>query len=466
MSFNSIVFILYFLPLALLLYHVSAKSFKNTIMLVISLIFYAWGSPYTLYIVGITIVINYFFGLLIAAHKKHSNSLLTISIILNVGILTYYKYTNFFINLFNRTIGKIAHVNLSEIKIIAPIGLSYIAFQCISYLVDVYKKDEKPVKNFIDFAMYITLFPKLIAGPILKFKDFAYQLNNRVHSVDKFSDGAYRFSLGLGKKVLIAGALETVANNFFITAPNNLGIGFAWLGMIVYTLQIYYDFSGYTDMAIGLGEMFGFNLPENFNKPYTATSITDFWKRWHISLTSFLRDYIYIPLGGNRKGSFRAYLNTFIVFFVSGFWHGASYTFIIWGMYHGILSIIEKAFLLKILKKLPRFVCKIYAFVAVSVGWVFFNASSGRYALSYIKALIVPRVPQYNLEAYAIDNKFIFIFVLALVMAIIPRIKVAKLISNNNIMLSSKAIFSLMILILSVAYLTTGSFAPFIYLQF
>lgn len=466
MSFNSIIFIFYFLPITLLLYHLSSKKLKNTVVLVASLIFYAWGSVYTLHIIALTIIVNYLFGLAIENYKSNKKSILWLGIICNVGILTYYKYTNFFINSFNDILGKKLNLTISNLNLQVIIGLSYIIFQCISYLVDVYRQDEKAVKNFIDFSMYITLFPKLIAGPILKFKDFAYQLKNRNHSLDKFADGIHRFCLGLGKKVLIATTLEIAANKFFSTQPYMLGVGYAWLGMITYTLQIYYDFSGYTDMAIGMSKMFGFDLPENFNKPYTATSISDFWKRWHISLTSFLRDYIYIPLGGNRKGRFRSYLNTFIVFFISGFWHGAKFTFIVWGIYHGVIMIIEKLFLGKVLKRLPKFICQIYAFIAAAVGWVFFTSPDLKYSLSYIKALIIPKIPQHNLEYYSIDNKFIFIIILAFIMAIIPKLKVTTLKDNGEVALSLKAIFSLVIFILSVASITTGTFLPFIYLKF
>lgn len=459
MSFNSLIFILNFLPLTLLSYYLVKEKYKNLILLIASIVFYIWGSSETIVIILISIICNYFLGYIVHKFDKYKKFLLYCSISFNLIILIYYKYTNFFIDTYNN----ISDSNLALIKLIVPLGISYITFQQISYIVDIYRQKIVFDNNFINYALYAIFFPKIIAGPITQYHLLNENIKNRKYNDNTFKEGILRFSIGLGKKVIISSALETVANNIFNMSPSLLGFNISFLGMITYTLQIYFDFSGYTDMAIGVAKMFSINLPENFNKPYKAKGFTDFWRRWHITLSNFLRDYLYFPLGGSRVPKTRAIINTLIVFLVSGFWHGASFTFIIWGLYHGVFIVIEKLGVNKIYKILPNFISEIITFLLVAVGWIFFRAENLKYALEYIFSLLTPLniVPINSLDI-GVDMKFWFIFIIALILVFIPKITPKE----NSVLEILYKLFSIIILIYSISIITTGNFMPFIYLTF
>ncbi|WP_163195313.1 MBOAT family O-acyltransferase [Clostridium thermarum] len=467
MSFNSIIFTLLFLPLSLLFYNLIKEKYRNIVLLLLSIVFYLWGSPYTFSVIILSIIINYFLAIILDKSTSGKKKVvLFISIALNLILLFTYKYTNFAIDFINRILNDFTTKQLKEVKLLVPLGISYITFQQISCMVDIYKTKEKPLKSIFDFALYILFFPKLLAGPIDKFNHLAPQIRKREHTVDRFAEGIYRFSIGLGKKVILSTALEQVANKIFETAPNSLGTRYAWLGMLLYTLQIYYDFSGYTDMALGVGKMSGFELTENFNRPYIAKSISDFWKRWHISLTSFLREYVYFPLGGSRISPSRTLLNTMIIFLLSGLWHGAGYTFVVWGAYHGILSCLERVGGGKLLAKLPGFISQLWTFFLVALGWVFFRSVDLPYALGFVKTLFNNTPATVLTDAMlGIDTKFIVILIISLVMSLMPSIKLQGKI-NANLLGFTKSCFSLVLLIYSLALLTTGSYMPFIYFQF
>ncbi len=365
MLFSSITFIYYFLPILLLMYFLVPKKYKNLVLLIFSLIFYFLGEQKYIIILILSCILNYFFGNRIYA-SKNKKIWLIIAIIYNVGQLLIFKYTDFFIE----NINKIFNSSINYLYLVMPIGISFFTFQALGYIIDIYNGKHKPASKLLDFMTYISLFPQLIAGPIVRYSDIEKELVERVHSVDKFSEGISRFVIGLAKKVLIANVLGDLASNLI-----EVDLLSSWLKPIVFTIQIYFDFSGYSDMAIGLGLMFGFRFLENFNYPLIASSITDFWRRWHMSLSSWFRDYVYIPLGGNRVSFIKHIRNIFIVWFLTGFWHGASWNFIIWGLYFGILLIIEKKFLKKYLDK-TKMIKYFYTSIIIMVSFLIFNSTS------------------------------------------------------------------------------------------
>jgi alginate O-acetyltransferase complex protein AlgI len=347
MVFSSIVFLYYFLPLFLIVYYAVGRNYKNAVILCGSIFFYAWGAPKFIFVIlGTTVIDFYVVRLMDAAKQKRSKKLLlATSLCINLGMLFYFKYSNFFVENLNTILHSAGIQTLSWTKLVLPIGISFYTFETLTYVVDVYRGVHKPLKNFWDYQLYIILFPKLIAGPIIRFHEFADQVYDHAdhETIDNKLRGFYRFLIGLGKKVLIANAVGLAANKIFALPAEQLGTMQAWFGALAYTFQIYFDFSGYSDMAIGLGLMMGFRFPENFNNPYTALSITDFWRRWHITLGAWMREYLYIPLGGNRvKSKGRLYLNLWLVFLASGLWHGAAWGFIIWGAYHGLFPCAGK----------------------------------------------------------------------------------------------------------------------------
>ena len=356
MLFTSIPFLYYFLPIVLILYFITPKKYRNIILLLSSLIFYAYGEPKYVYLMILEIIIAYFGAILIDKYPHNKEIILTVSLIIHISLLSIFKYTNFII----MNINAIFKTNVSLLNIIMPIGISFYTFQIISYLIDVYRKEVSPQKNILSLATYISLFPQLIAGPIVRYKDINHDLEERTITFEKTSYGFYRFIIGLSKKIIIANTLGELAT---ILGTNvEVSIVSSWLKAISYMLQIYFDFSAYSDMAIGLGSIFGFHFLENFDYPYTSKSITEFWRRWHISLGSWFKDYVYIPLGGSRKGTIILIRNILIVWFLTGFWHGASWNFIIWGLYFGIILLLEKIFLKKYLEKMPSFFKHIYCF--------------------------------------------------------------------------------------------------------
>ncbi|MBQ2581381.1 MAG: MBOAT family protein, partial [Ruminococcus sp.] len=373
MLFSSTVFLFLFLPAVLLLYYIAPRKARNLILFVFSLVFYAWGEPvYVFLMIGSTIV-AYITGLLADKTKEGRKAWvpkvsLIVAVLWNMGLLLFYKYTDFFIINANNIFG----FSIKELKLVMPIGISFYSFQTLSYVIDVYRGDVKAQKNYLTLGTYVALFPQLIAGPIVRYKDVAQQLAQRKETLSQFAEGVKRFSIGLGKKVLLANSIGALFDAISNTPQSEMSVTASWLGIIAYTFQIFFDFSGYSDMAIGLGKMFGFDFLENFNYPYISDSITEFWRRWHMSLSSWFRDYVYIPLGGNRKGKFRQCVNIMIVWFLTGFWHGANWNFMIWGVYFGIILLCEKLFLLGALKKIPKVIGHIYALILIVIGWGIF----------------------------------------------------------------------------------------------
>lgn len=461
MVFSSITFLFYFLPITLLIYYVVPNKFKNIVLLISSLFFYFYGEPKYVCLMIISIIITYIFGILIDKYEKQSKLFLAISIITSVGLLVYFKYINFLIENVNLWLSH----KIDFIYVALPIGISFYTFQMISYLIDVYRKEAKAQKNILKIAMYVSLFPQLIAGPIVRYTTIEEQIENRKYTFEKFSLGVRRFVIGLGKKVLIADVLGELS--VIALGSNDSSILYYWLYAISIMLQIYFDFSGYSDMAIGLGKMFGFEFLENFNYPYIATSITDFWRRWHISLSTWFRDYIYIPLGGNRVSKIKWIRNILIVWLLTGLWHGAAWNFIVWGLYFGILLIIEKVFLGKYLKKIPNFFTRIYTLLIVMISFIIFNGNKMLDILKNIGGLFgIGNVPIISEESlYYFKSYFIVI-----VIGIIGCTPILKKIANNDKMHKLinclEPIFLLFVLIISTSYIIDGSFSPFLYFRF
>jgi len=385
MVFSSIPFLFIFLPVVLILYNILPKKTRNIFLLAVNLIFYAYGEPVYVLLMIASIVLNYSGALIIDKTKdgKQRKLLLAVFVVLNLAALGYFKYTGMILDLL-RKIPVLSEIPIHEV--ILPIGISFYTFQAMSYVVDVYRKTCKPEKNIIDFAAYISLFPQLIAGPIVRYSDVSDQLGDRRETLGGFDDGICKFLVGLSKKVLLAnrfGALWATVS----AAPDEFGVLGAWLGAIGYTFQIYFDFSGYSDMACGLGKMMGFDFCKNFNYPYTAKSVTDFWRRWHMSLSSWFRDYVYIPLGGNRVGKARFIFNIMVVWALTGLWHGAGLNFICWGIYYGVVLLLEKLVLGRFLEKLPTVISRLYTMLVVVVGWIFFASESFASAGTYLVAM-------------------------------------------------------------------------------
>lgn len=467
MLFSSITFLYYFLPAVLIIYFVTPKKFKNLVLLISSLIFYGWGEPLYILLMLLSIAVQYVLGLLIEKHTdtKLARFWLVLSVIFSLALLGYFKYTNFFIANFSSATG----ISISLLKLTLPVGISFYTFQILSYTVDVYRKHTKAQRSIIDLATYIVLFPQLIAGPIVRYVDVAVALEKRTHSFERCRYGLRRFIFGLAKKVLIANSIGELCN-LFVNSQNN-SVLFYWIYAISFSLQIYFDFSGYSDMAIGLGQVLGFDFMENFNYPYISKSITEFWRRWHISLGSWFRDYLYIPLGGNRVKKTRWLFNIFIVWMLTGFWHGASWNFILWGLLFAVMLIIEKLWLGKFLEKAPKWVSHTYVLFIVMIGFVIFDASTLSVAVGRIGAMfgagnnaIVDMPSLYYLRSYG----------LILILAIIGSTPLPKLIINKlRTNISAKKainilepIVSCLLLLVITAYLVDSSFNPFLYFRF
>ena len=420
--FSSIPFLFYFLPIVLLLYAISPRKFKNFTLLICSLVFYAWGEPRLVFLMLITVFCGYILGLLTEKHPKYKKLFLTLSLVLSLGFLGYFKYADFFIKNINAATG----LSIALLNVALPIGISFYTFQLLSYNIDVYRGNVPAQKNFIDLAAYISLFPQLIAGPIVRYSDVALQLKNRTHSVEKAATGIRRFVLGLSKKIIIANTLGELCEIF--KTSNDKSTLFFWLYAIAFCLHVYFDFSGYSDMAIGLGKLLGFDFMENFNYPYLSKSITEFWRRWHISLGSWFRDYVYFPLGGSRVNKGRLILNLLIVWMLTGFWHGADWTFIIWGLYFAILLIIEKLFLSKYLKT-SKIISRVYVLLLVAISFVIFNATSIGEALQYIGGMFgIGNYPLISPETVFYFKNYCFILLMAVIGATpIPKTVASKL---------------------------------------
>ena len=430
MLFSSIPFLYYFLPSVLILYFIVPKKLKNTVLMLSSLVFYGWGEPKYVVLMIASIVIGYFSGILIEAfsQKKLSKVFLGISVAVNLGFLAYFKYADFFIQNFNAVTG----LSIPLLRIALPIGISFYTFQILSYTIDVYRKDVPAQKNIINLAAYITMFPQLIAGPIVRYSDIAKQLEERTHSFENFSKGIRRFILGLGKKILIANSLGELCDVF--KASDDKSVLFYWLYAVAFGLHVYFDFSGYSDMAIGLGRIFGFRFSENFNYPYISKSATEFWRRWHMSLGTWFRDYVYIPLGGNRVSKPKWFFNIFVVWFLTGFWHGAAWNFIIWGLFFAVLLIVEKVFLLKYLDK-SKVISRVYTLVAVGISFVIFNATDMKEAFSYIGGMFgAGDLPLVSTEFFYYLKSFAVTLVIGIIGAT-PIVKntVEKIFENSKI---------------------------------
>ena len=466
MLFSSIPFLYYFLPSVLILYFIVPNKLKNTVLMLSSLVFYGWGEPKYVVLMIASIVIGYFSGILIEAfsEKKLSKVFLGISVAVNIGFLAYFKYADFFIENFNAVTG----LSIPLLRIALPIGISFYTFQILSYTIDVYRKNVAAQKNIINLAAYITMFPQLIAGPIVRYSDIAKQLEERTHSFENFSKGIRRFVLGLGKKILIANSLGELCDIFKLS--DDKAVLFYWLYAVAFGLHVYFDFSGYSDMAIGLGRMFGFKFSENFNYPYISKSATEFWRRWHMSLGTWFRDYVYIPLGGNRVSKPKWFFNIFVVWFLTGFWHGAAWNFIIWGLFFAVLLIVEKVFLLKYLHK-SRVISRIYTLVAVGISFVIFNAADMKESFSYIGGMFgAGEIPLASAEFFYYLKSFAVTLVIGIIGAT-PIVKntAEKVFENSK---ASKFIWVLepvgLVVLLAVmtAFLVDGSFNPFLYFRF
>ena len=387
MVFSSILFMFIYLPVVLFLYYISPVKWRNPILFVVNMIFYGWGEPVYILLMLVSITINYINGILIGKWRgvddKKAKIVLVVNVVLNLALLGFFKYYN----LFADTLNLIPFINLPELNVTLPIGISFYTFQTMSYPIDVYRGDADVQKNYISFGTFVALFPQLIAGPIVRMRTVVGELADRRENFDDFSSGVKRFVTGLGKKVLIANTVGAVWSQISAMDIRELPVLTAWIGLFAFTFQIYFDFSGYSDMAIGLGRMFGFHFLENFDYPYISKSITEFWRRWHISLSSWFKEYVYIPLGGNRKGFPKQIRNILIVWLLTGFWHGASWNFVAWGLYFGVLLIVEKLFLLRFLKKLPAFFQHVYTMLLVMLGWAIFSFDSLGNGIAYIRAL-------------------------------------------------------------------------------
>ena len=461
MLFSSLTFLLAFLPLVLVLYYINNnRVYRNIVLLISSLIFYSWGEPRTIIIMIITIIVNYVMAIMIEENEKYRKLLFIVTCIFNIGILFFFKYFNFFVN-------DVLMLKNVTLNIILPIGISFYTFQILSYVIDVYKKEVVAQRSIINLGAYVTMFPQLIAGPIVRYQTIAKELTDRKEHVDDIAEGLRRFIIGLGKKIIIANQMAIIADKVYLSIPlHDLNTMFAWIGTIAFALQIYYDFSGYSDMAIGLGKMFGFHFVENFNYPYIATSITDFWRRWHISLSSWFRDYVYIPLGGSRCSKARWMLNIMIVWSLTGLWHGASYNFILWGLYYGVLLMMEKLFFKKYLDKL-RGINYIITMLIVLVGWVFFNSSSVDQIIYMIRNLF-----GFNgsFSLILLNNQGILYLLPYMLIAIIgmgPWINQLFIkIRNNTIGFTIYDIYLVVILVVCLIFLINNSYNPFIYFRF
>ncbi|MDO4617895.1 MAG: MBOAT family O-acyltransferase [Clostridia bacterium] len=464
MLFSSIPFLYYFLPIVLLLYIVSPKPLKNTALLISSLVFYAWGEPKYVFLMIATVGLGYIFGLLIEKFRSSvwSKVFLVLSVASSLSALIYFKYVDFFISNFNRVTG----LSLPLLKVVMPIGISFYTFQILSYTVDVFR-GTKAQKNPINLATYIALFPQLIAGPIVRYTDIETQLTERTHTFQKTWDGIRRFIIGLSKKIIIANSLGELADQFM--ASGDKSVMFSWLFAICYSLQIYFDFSGYSDMAIGLGKFFGFDFMENFNYPYISKSITEFWRRWHISLGTWFRDYVYIPLGGNRAGKSRLLFNIFAVWFLTGFWHGAEWNFIIWGLFFGVFLVIEKLFLLKHLEK-RKALGHIYVLFLVVISFAIFSANNLEGALTTVGGMFGINMPFVSAEfMYYLRNYGFVILIASIAATPLPKMLLTRLSGNkvfSNVWQIAEVAILAILLLVSTAFLADGSFNPFLYFRF
>lgn len=464
MVFSSLVFMFAYLPITLLAYYLVPRQGRNIFLFIVNLIFYGWGEPKLVLLMVFNIFFNYIGGWLVDKYRadaKKKKLFLILTCVLDIGILAVFKYTG----MITETLNMLPFLNISELQISLPIGISFYTFQTMSYVIDVYRDDAPVSKNFINFGTYVALFPQLIAGPIVRYRDVAEQLVNRRETLEMFTRGVKLFMVGLAKKVIIANTMGTLTTNIFATTDENGVVG-TWVGMIAYTFQIYFDFSGYSDMACGLGNMMGFEFLKNFNYPYIAKSITDFWRRWHISLSTWFKEYVYIPLGGNRKGVKRQILNLLIVWGLTGLWHGAAYNFVLWGLYYGLLLILEKFVLKKFLDRLPSFVQHIYTLFIIIIGWGLFYFTD------------VGQLGEFMVDLFNFGNGICGDQAFNLIMSNLPMLIIAAVAStplatmlytrfeHTRFMWIPETLYCMAVLAVSTASLVNQSYNPFLYFRF
>ena len=464
MVFSSLVFMFAYLPITLLAYYLVPRQGRNIFLFIVNLIFYGWGEPKLVLLMVFNIFFNYIGGWLVDKYRadaKKKKLFLILTCVLDIGILAVFKYTG----MITETLNMLPFLNIPELQISLPIGISFYTFQTMSYVIDVYRDDAPVSKNFINFGTYVALFPQLIAGPIVRYRDVAEQLVNRRETLEMFTRGVKLFMVGLAKKVMIANTMGTLTTNIFATTDENGVVG-TWVGMIAYTFQIYFDFSGYSDMACGLGNMMGFEFLKNFNYPYIAKSITDFWRRWHISLSTWFKEYVYIPLGGNRKGVKRQILNLLIVWGLTGLWHGAAYNFVLWGLYYGLLLILEKFVLKKFLDRLPSFVQHIYTLFIIIIGWGLFYFTD------------VGQLGEFMVDLFNFGNGICGDQAFNLIMSNLPMLIIAAVAStplatmlytrfeHTRFMWIPETLYCMGVLAVSTASLVNQSYNPFLYFRF
>lgn len=466
MVFSSTIFLCVYLPLVLLGYYICPKKGRNLFLLIASLVFYAWGEPKYVFLMIFSILVNYIFGRLMDKNRgrqKRMKLLLVLSVVIDLGLLSVFKYTDFIITNVNAIFG----ANFDLLNIALPIGISFYTFQAMSYTIDVYRDDVRVQKNLIDFGMYITMFPQLIAGPIVRYADVQDQLAERSVTTADFSEGIMRFVVGLGKKVLLANQMGAVWSEIYALGGDVSAL-MAWTGAIAYTFQIYFDFSGYSDMAIGLGRMFGFKFPENFRYPYQSVSITDFWRRWHITLSTWFKEYLYIPLGGNRRGLARQALNLLIVWSLTGFWHGAGWNFVLWGLYYFVILFIEKLFLLKALDKLPKFFRHVYALLLIIIGWVIFASDDVSVLLPFLGSMFGANGAIGGMDVYTLLTKAALLVICCIASTELPKklFLSAAGAMNEKAAFTLKSVMTIALLALSMILLIGDSYNPFLYFRF
>ena len=468
MLFSSIVFLFTFLPAVMILYYLLPVRFRNVILLLASLVFYAWGEPVYLFLMLLSILFNYFSGLDIARNlqdKRAAKRSLVFNLIINLAVLGFFKYEGFVLD----TLNGILPVHISYHALPLPIGISFYTFQILSYIIDVYRGNVKVQTNLPNFALYVTMFPQLIAGPIVQYADVDEQLASREVSWTKFGEGSMYFIRGLAKKVLLANTSGMIFTEVSGLAKGNIAVMTAWLGAFAYMFQIYFDFSGYSDMAIGLGKMFGFEFNMNFNYPYVSKSITEFWRRWHISLSSWFRDYVYIPLGGNRVSKIKHIRNLLIVWFLTGLWHGAAWNFVAWGLYYGVILIIEKYVLSPVLDRLPDVVRHIYSIVLVVIGWVLFFSSSFGQAADYIRVMFGAGAHGFadRESMYLLTSNLILWLILIFGSTPLVHFRYEHMLRTKkwNTTIINSVVYAALFIV-CIAYLVTETYNPFLYFRF
>ncbi len=468
MVFSSLEFLFLYFPVVLLLYFITPLKWRNVTLFLTSLIFYGWGEPLYMFLMLFTITVDYFFGWMVGKYResdrKRARAYMIAAIVINLAILGFFKYANLVLD----TVAALTGAKMAHLNVALPVGISFYTFQALSYVIDVYRMDADAQRNYTAFGTYVTLFPQLIAGPIVRYQDVDDQLRSRKYSAQLFASGVRTLAAGMGKKVLLANAAGEIWERIS-EAPETTVAG-AWLGIIMYTFQIYFDFSGYSDMAIGLGKMMGFSFRENFYYPYMASSVTDFWRRWHISLSTWFREYVYIPLGGNRKGRGRQIFNLLAVWFLTGLWHGASWNFVLWGLYYFVLLMLEKTFLLKLLDKLPKCISHVYTLITVVFGWLLFVSTDFASGVNYLATMFGGgRATGFIDAGGAFDwiSSLILLAILIIASTPYPKKLLYKLWEKYDAPVRTvTAVLSLAVLFLAVAYLVNSSYNPFLYYRF